>query len=193
MTGDGVLSINPSVWAASFSPAYIGGDLIAGYGFSANADMTVDFADATFTPGSYNFSWIMPRYDLGGNNIIALQAGQYFISPQYHFFRENDSWALEANVLAVFTYTNLNNPVFGAYLAPVYKIVKDVFYVYLEFDPFYTTGSSDFTLAVLPGVWYSFGDAGQFSLAATFGNVTGKFSPGAALWYSVSFNLKPRE
>jgi hypothetical protein len=191
MTGDGVLAINPFVWAPSFNPAALGSDLDVEYGFSANVDLFVDFADVNYLPSTaYNFSWAMLRYDFGGNNIIALQSSQYFISPQYHFFWENDSWALEANVLADIFYTNLKTPVFGAYLAPVYKIVKDKFSVFLEFDPFYTVGSG-FSLAVLPGIWVGFGDAGQLSIAAELNNVTGTLSPGAALWYSVTFNLKP--
>lgn len=76
MTGDGILSINPFIWATSFNPVAAGGDLVAEYGFSANVDMTIDFADVTFTPAAYNFSWAMIRYDFGLNNIAALQAGQ---------------------------------------------------------------------------------------------------------------------
>jgi hypothetical protein len=191
MTGDGVLAINPFVWAPSFKPAALGSDMDVEYGFSANVDLFVDLADVNYlpSPAAYNFSWAMLRYDFGANNIIALQASQTFISPQYHFFWENDSWALEANFLADIIYTNLNSPVFGAYLAPVYKIVKDKFSVFLEFDPFYTVGTG-FTLAILPGIWVNFGDAGQLSLAAELNNITGTLTPGAALWYSVTFNLK---
>lgn len=196
MPGEGELVLDPMFWAPSFNPAVAGIDFLTVYGVSGRIDLTVDFANVTAVPGfSYNYSWAMARYDFGGNNIAALEAGQYFISPQYHYFWENDSWAFEVNLLSIFTYTNFNGPAAGAYLAPAYKILPDRFLVYLEFDPFYTAGpgngSNGFTLAVLPGIWYSFGDAGQVSLAVMLGDVTGKFTPGAALWYAVSFNLKP--
>ncbi len=188
----GTFGITPYIFAPSFNPLNMGSDIELEYGIFSNADITVDAADLTFAPAfSYNFSWVMLRYDFGFNNIAALEASQYLVSPQYHFFWENNKWAFELNILAEFTYTNFSAPVFGAYAAPVYKITKDIF-VYLELDPFYTVGQG-FSLAVLPGVWFWLGDFGQISLAVTLSDVTGTFTPGAALWYTLTFNLSGKK
>lgn len=187
---EGVLAVTPYLYSPSLDPYTLGMDLEGAYGISKQADLTVDFVDLTLAPQfCYNFSWVMFRYDFGENNIGALEVSQYFISPQYHFFQENDLFAFEANILAQFGYTNFNEgAMYGAYIAPVYKLIENTLYVYLEFDPFYTVGSG-FTLAVLPGIWVGLGDAGQFSLAATLSDITGTVTPGVALWYTLDFDL----
>ena len=133
--------------------------------------------------------------DFGGNNIIALQAGYSggagLISPQYHFFYENDMLAFEANAYASFLTSSLGTPTLGAYIAPVYKVVKDFFNVYVEVDPAYTVNGL-FALSVNPGVWFNFGSAGQISVACTLANVTGTVSPGVAMWYWITFDTKKK-
>jgi hypothetical protein len=194
MTGAGIIGITPFVYAPTLSPFSLGADLVVNYGILNNLDVFVDLAEVTILPSfGYVFSWGMARFDLGGNNIIALQASQYFISPQYHFFWENDSLALEANVYASFLYSSFGTPVIGAYLAPVWKIAKDTFYAYVEVDPYYTVGGS-FALNIVPGLWLGLGNAGQLSLGVTLPNLTGgvAISPAIDLWYYISFDTKPK-
>jgi hypothetical protein len=192
MTGQGILGINPFVYAPTLDPFSLGADLVMNYGILNNLDVFVDFAGVSILPGfAYNYSWAMVRFDLGGNNILALQASQYAIAPQYHFFWENDMLALEANVYVNFLYASFGTPTIGAYLAPVLKIAKDVFSVYLEVDPSYVVGGG-FGLTLVPGIWFGFGSAGQISLGVTLPNLTGGvgLTPGINLWYFVSFDTK---
>lgn len=192
MTGEGVIAVNPFVFAPTLSPFSLGADLVMSYGILGNLDVFVDFADLSIVPEfGYNFSWGMVRFDLGGNNIIALQASQYAITPQYHFFWENDVIAAEANVYASFTYTDFGAPVIGAYLAPVWKAVKDTLHFYVEVDPSYAVGGS-FALNIVPGIWLGLGSAGQFSLGVNLGDVLTGVSPSVGLWYWLTFDTKPK-
>jgi hypothetical protein len=191
MTGDGVIAVNPFLYAPTLSPFTLGADVVMAYGFTSNIDLFVDFAGLTILSNfSYNYSWGMIRYDLGGNNIIALQASQLAVTPQYHFFFENDIFAAEANAYVSFPYISFGTPTIGAYLAPVYKLIKDTFYLYLEVDPSYAVGSS-FALNIAPGFWFGLGSAGQISLSCSLGNVlSGSISPSIGLWYWITFSTK---
>jgi hypothetical protein len=195
MTGEGILGVTPFVYAPTLNPFSLGADLYVNYGIFNNLDVFVDLAEVTIVPKfGYVFSSGMIRYDLGGNNILALQASQTFIAPQYHFFWENDMLALEANVYASFLYSSFGTPTIGAYLAPVWKIVKDFVYLYLEVDPAYTIKGS-FALNLVPGLWFGFGNAGQVSIGVTLPNLTGGvgLAPAINLWYYISFDLKPKK
>lgn len=193
MTGEGIIAVNPFVFAPTLSPFSLGADLVMGYGILGNLDVFVNFADVSILPEfTYNFSWGMVRFDLGGNNIIALQASQYSIAPQYHFFWENDIFAAEANVYASFAYADFSTPVIGAYLAPVLKIVKDTLGLYVEVDPCFTVGSG-FALNFVPGIWLGLGGAGQLSLAVNLGDVLTEVSPSIGLWYWLTFDTKPKK
>lgn len=193
-TGEKVLAINPFFYTTSLNPFGLNADLIASYGITANLDVFVNFADLGLAPSfTYNFSWAMIRYDLGGNNILALQASQYLISPQYHFFWENDLFAAEVNVYANFTYTNFGSPTIGAYLAPIVKVIKDVLYFYAEVDPYYQIGGS-FGLNIVPGVWLGLGNYGQISLGFSINSVTsGSLSYGINTWYFIPFDFKAKK
>ena len=193
MTGQGIIAVNPFVFAPSLSPFSLGADLVMGYGILGHLDVFVNFADLSILPEfSYNFSWGMVRFDLGGNNIIALQASQVAITPQYHFFWENDVIAAEANVYAAFSYADFGSPVIGAYLAPVWKIVKDTLGLYVEADPAYTVGGG-FTLNIVPGIWLGLGSAGHFSFSVNLGHVLTGISPSAGLWYWIPFDTNPKK
>ncbi len=183
MMGAKTLGINPFVYASSFDPFTMGADLVVSYGFTDNIDLFVDLAGVNLTPEfGYNTSWIMPRIDLGGNNIIAIQAGLTAVSPQYHFFWENDLFAAEANLYVSFAYDSFGTPLIGAYLAPVVKIVKDVLALYCEVNPSYQVEGS-FALNIVPGIFLNMGDAGQLSVGVPLGDVLTGLAPGVGLWY----------
>jgi hypothetical protein len=163
MTGDGVIAINPFIYAPAFNPFTLSADIVGAYGFSANVDLFVNVATIGFLPSlTYGGSWAMLRVDLGGSNILALQAGTASVSPQYHLFLESDVFAFEANVYVRFTYLDLAHPAFGAYLAPVLKLSPFAFYC--EVDPAYTlngaftlgVGLGDVLTAITPGVYVSY-------------------------------------
>lgn len=195
MTGQGILGFTPFVYAPTLSPFSLGADLFVNYGILGNLDVFVDLAEVAILPNfSYLFSSAMVRYDIGGNNIVALQASQISIAPQYHFFWENDVIALEANAYVSFPYASFGTPTIGAYLAPVWKMIKDAVYLYVEVDPSYTIQGS-FNLNVVPGLWFGFGSAGQVSLAVTLPNLTGGvgISPSVNLWYYIAFDLNSKK
>lgn len=188
MTGEKTLGITPFVYTTALDPLGLGADLVLNYGITANIDVFVDVAGVSILPGfSYNYSWIMARYDFGGNNIAAIQASLTAVSAQYHYFWENEMIALEANALVEFTYSSLATPAFKAYLAPVYKITKD-FAFYVEVDPAYTVGGS-FALGIVPGIYLGLGAAGMISVAVPLGDVLSGITPNVGLWYYLPIKL----
>lgn len=191
-TGEGIFAVNPFVYAPTLSPFSLGTDPLIAYGITPSLDIFVDLANLSISPAfAYNFSYGMIRYDFGGNNIIVLQASQTFVSPQYHFFYENEMFAAEANIYATFNYSSFSTPLVGAYLAPVLKLVKDTFSFYVEIDPSYAVSTnSTFALNIVPGVWIGLGGAGQLSIACLLNNVTGTITPGVGVWYWLTFDTK---
>ena len=215
-TGAMKLAVNPFFYSPTFSPFVPTFDLAAAYGVTANFDVIANFATLSFpaTGFAYGGSWVMPRFDIGGNNIFALQikytpAGAAFtfdIVPQYHFFWENDYFAAEANVYMdvpiASAAPNVPYVKFGAYLAPVVKVIKDLFYIYCEIDPAVTSGissavQSKFELVIVPGVTILLGGAThQLSIAVPLGNVmtvtyntVGAVTPGLSIWYWTAFDF----
>jgi hypothetical protein len=189
MTGDGVIAINPFVYLPAFDPVTLGTDLVAAYGFSPSVDLFVNFASLGFLPEfTYGGSWAMLRLDLGGSNILALQAGTAFVSPQYHLFLENEIFAFEANVYAKFMYEDITHPTFGAYLAPVLKLSSFAFYC--EVDPAYALDGV-FSLFIMPGAYVNMGQAGQLSVGVGLGDVLTALTPGVYVSYLFLMPTKP--
>jgi hypothetical protein len=195
MTGSGVLNINPtfSFWSAG------GVDLQTGYGFSDHFDMLANVADVTlYQATGYNYSWIMPRYEFFSGNIAALQIQYsanpnfFALTPEYHFFYENDNLALELNVnmFLPVNATNTTNNTLSIIAAPVWKAVPNILYCFVEVDPSWCFAQGT-TLNIVPGIWLGIPNTQhQFCLAATIGNVTSKpVSYSIDFWYSYSFNI----
>lgn len=192
MTGQGVFAVNPFVYTAGLNPFSLNSDLLVSFGILPNLDVFVNLGTLTytpdFTPGSL---WSMVRFDLGANNIVALKYSETALSPQYHFFWENEIIALEANLVADFSYDSMDKPVLTAYLAPVLKIVKDTLSVYCEVDPKYDFSADASYLNIVPGVWLGLGSYGQFSVACTIADVTStNVAVDVGAWYWVSFDTK---
>jgi hypothetical protein len=172
MTGAKTFALNPFLYLEDSSDrATSGADLVIACGILDNLDIYANLAgfyglDTVPDANPYYTSWIMPRFDFGNSNIAALQAGvtrdadgkaRFYIGPQYHFYRENDRFALEANVMF---YTK-NNPTTanrwaGATIGPVWKAIPDILFPYIEINPGYDFGddSADgtFDLTVAPGI-----------------------------------------
>jgi len=191
MTGDGTLAVNPFVYTTGLSPLGLNSTLVANYGITSSIDV---FAGADFTVVrnfSFNYGFIMPRMDLGGNNIVALQIANTYVSPQYHYFFENDMMALEANAYVNIYYGALGNPDIGGYITGVYKLINNLVYVYLELDPKYTIGTG-FSLNVIPGLCLNMGNAGQVCLGISLGGIYNGITPNINAWYWIPFNLKSK-
>lgn len=215
MTGEKTIAVNPFFYSTAFNPFTPTFDLVAWYGFAPNIDIAVNFATVGISGAgvSYGGSWIMPRIDLGGNNILAMQAGissvsptaAFFLTPQYHFFWENDNFAFEANAYLKIPlpYTTLT---VGAYIAPVLKIVNKFFYLFCEVDPAFSPENGalpmSFGLGIVPGVTFLLADAThQICIGVPLGNVvsvsgstvTAGVTPGISVWYYTTFSLAPKK
>lgn len=219
-TGAMKLAVNPFFYTptfASFTPSV---DLVTAYGITANIDVIANLSTLSIpsTGFAYGGLWVMPRIDLGYSHILALQlkytpAGSAFIVdviPQYHFFWENDVFAAEANVSITVPFAS-SEPVvpfvkIGASIAPVVKIIKDLFYVYCEIDPVVTgaisaSQNSKFELGIVPGITILLGGAThQISIGVPLGNVLtvaatlpngvqGAVTPGISMWYWTAFDF----
>jgi hypothetical protein len=206
MTGDKVFVINPFVKAVNFDAKFNAIDPVLLYGFSPTMDIIVNPGSFTMTDGTtdYATSWILPRYDLGSNNILGLQIGydktgymvlaeSLFITPQYNFVFENDSFAFELNLGIAMPFEDMGSSIGYAILAPVYKILPGQLHVYLELDPFFPMAEGvEFNMNMLPGIWMGFSEGKyQVSLAAFINNVTeangGAMSYGVGLWAWFAF------
>jgi hypothetical protein len=207
MTGAKTFAITPFFYFAPVGSATedmdINADAVVGYGFTDKIDMFVNIATVNLKsdPGAYSTTWIMPRYDLGGNNIVAAQIGleqdadnnlQVYGGPHYHFFWENDRCAMEFNALALFHADSTAPTTASIYAAPVYKLLPNLLYPFVEVDPTYTFGDGgglDFVLA--PGLWIGIpGTPHQFSISVPISGIKdGSVSTGIYAWYWVSFSL----
>jgi hypothetical protein len=201
MTGAKTVAINPFFYVAPLGTGLdVSGDFVGGYGFSDNVDLYANLASLNLKSdfGSYSGSWVMPRYQVKENHILALQLGadadfKYFdIIPQYHYVKDQEAWVLEVNATAKFNTFDMGKPELGACIAPVYKLKKDVLYPFLEFNPTVTVGDGggfDFTLA--PGVWIGIPETPhQFSVSLQLSGIKdNNVSAGIYLWYWYSFTL----
>jgi len=192
MTGDKTLSVNP-FFHGGISPFSWNVDTVVAYGFASNIDVIADLA--TFGTTGYGGSWIMPRYDFASGVIGALQLGYFggssLISPQFHYFTETDYYAIEFNAYVNLNFAGKFGYTVGAYAAPVWKVVTNFLYVFVEIDPTYDSINS-FTLPVIPGICFNMGSAGQLSLGLNLGNVL-SFSTknfGFNAWYAIPFTIK---
>ena len=209
MTGAKTFALNPFLYLEDFSDrATSGADLVIAYGILDNLDIYANLAGFYGLNGipdanPYCNSWIMPRIDFGNNNIAALQLGitldadskvQFYVGPQYHFYWENDVFALEANAM----FYSKNNPTTanlwaGATVGPVWKAIPDILFPYLEVNPGYDFGddSTDgtFDLAVAPGICFAIPNT-THQLSISFpvsGLATGEATAGIAAWYWFGF------
>ncbi|MBL8025198.1 MAG: hypothetical protein JNL74_02235 [Fibrobacteres bacterium] len=204
MTGEKTVAVNPFFYGSPLNSEFgLSTDLVAGYGFTPKLDLFANFASLSVVgdPGSYSGSWIMPRYDFGNSAIGALFIGMaknvddelsLYGGPQFHFFRENDNWALELNLSAMFYAEKNSDPLAGGTVAPVYKLVKQQLYLFAEFNPAYSFGDGGgFDFNIAPGLWLGIPEtAHQFSLSIPLSGIKdGSVSAGINLWYWYSFSL----
>jgi hypothetical protein len=199
MTGAKTVAINPFFYVQPLGTGLdVSGDFVAGYGFSDNVDLYANLASLNLKSdfGAYGGSWVMPRYQIKENHILALQLGadaefeNFDIIPQYHYVLDQEAWTLEVNATAAFNTADFGTPTFGGCIAPVYKLKKDVLYPFLEFNPEYTVGDGggfDFSLA--PGVWVGIPETPhQFAVSLQiFGLKDNDVSTGIYFWYWYSF------
>ncbi len=204
MTGTKTFALNPFLYLEDVSDrASSGADLVIAFGLRDDLDIYANLAgfyglDAMPGENPYYGSWIMPRYDFGDNNIGALQFGitldedgetRFFVGPQYHFYRENDLFAFEANAM----FYSKNNPVTanpwaGATVGPVWKAIPDLLFPYVEVNPEYDFGSDStegtFDLTIAPGVCIAFHDTKyQVSISVPIsGLATREATAGIAAW-----------
>lgn len=166
-------------------------DAVVQYGFTDKVDAYLDLASVgPLTEPGYNGSWVMPRLALTPNHLLALQGGlnadqRPWCSPQYHFFKELDNWAFEANAY----YMTENNPYLGSSYGGlvsgiIYKLRPWV-YPYVELDPYYTT---ELALTVSPGLYLAIpGTPHCMTLGVP---VTKDGDIGVYAWYAFFISLK---
>ncbi len=181
MTGANTVAINPfysfGIDVNNTSTLYKGSLLaIFEYGFSDKADIFV-------APAA---GWIMPRYDISGNNlaILGLMLG---VGPglQVHgIFDELDVFAFEYNVYlntAAWDFSGIN---VGAFIAPTVKFGN--FGIWVEGDFNYNTAltTGAFTFDMGAGIFINAGD-NQISLGVN--SILGSPNIGGWLWAPFSF------
>ena len=201
MTGARTLAVNPFFWGSLKGGAGLTVDAVLLYGFTPRFDVIADIAEVNIAPtAGYALSYLMPRFDLGKNNILALQLtaansspASFSITPQYHFFAENGRLAIEFNAGLTIPFSDLDGSSLYAVIAPVLKIAPGSLHLFLEVDPSYSAfdGSGASALNLVPGVWIGLaGGRHQFSFGVPLGGVTsGSVGVGYALWYWTTFSL----
>ncbi len=200
MTGAKTLAINPFFYGPIKGGFGLNTDLVISYGFTSNFDVIADLASLSlYSTSRYMGSYIMPRFDLGKNNILALQLNvvntdplSYSVSPQYHFFYENDTLAFELNLGATVPFSTPDTSTLSGVVVPVYKIVKGAFHLFFEIDPSYTLGNSGtFNLNLVPGVCILLaGGKHQICLGVPLSGVTSSsMGVGFGTWYWTTFSL----
>jgi hypothetical protein len=201
MTGARTLAVNPFFWGPLKGGAGLTVDAVLLYGVTPRVDLIADIAEVSIAPtAGYALSYLMPRFDLGKNNILALQLtmansspASFSVTPQYHFFAENDRLALEFNAGLTIPVSDPAASSVYAVIAPVLKIVPGTLHLFLEVDPSYNAfdGSGSSALNLVPGVWLGLaGGKHQFSFGVPLSDATsGSAGVGYALWYWTTFAL----
>ncbi|MBL8992558.1 MAG: hypothetical protein JNM63_04410 [Spirochaetia bacterium] len=222
ITGDKTFAINPFFYTTVGSNSVVYSmDMLFQTGLSSNVDVFFNVATLGLTAStsngaagtpSYAGTWIMPRIDIGSGIVLGLNlgyagtSGSYaYVQPEFHGFWETDIFAFEATVKYQFgALPNLiGTPASlqmtgSAFLAPVLKIAKDIFHIYLEIDPTIVIptakgSSTSFSLLFEPGLWFKLGGSHQISIAWTgLGLTSGTFAatPSFGMWYYTTWGLK---
>jgi len=187
MTPDKTFMVNPFIYADL--QGFVGSSIIMGYGMNGKSDIW--FTMSMGNDGSTDFSSTV-RYDFGNNNILALLAGPWCMSPQYHIIWENDRVALQANVAVQFSYDYMDKPAMFAVLSPVLKLFKSID-VFVEANPGYYMQDGDFAnlwyrpegfgLDLVGGFGFSVGSV-IFSVACPVYDVNHDPVPTAGLWFA---------
>jgi hypothetical protein len=193
MSGAHTLTVNPVIYDLQSRERST--DLMVGYGFTDNFEVFSTLANLSFSPlAKYNDSWVMGRFALKPNHIFAAEFEDgpdgWFLSPQYHFFTESDRMAWEFNVVPVFSSKGVDGSSLSICFSPVYKLMPDVLYPFLEIDP--SIGFDGATgLAVAPGLWFAIpGTSQQITLSAPISkNEKGAVRLGLNFWWSWSLCL----
>ena len=177
-------------------------DLTGAYGLTPNIDVFADTANLTLNNGiNYNYSWIMPRFEIYPGNILAIQLqynktdiASFSLTPQYHYFYENDALALEFNMGFSIPVNSAGDSTLYIVAAPVWKAVKGILHPFVEFTPSYSmSDGGSFKLNIHAGAWLGIPDTPhQFCLSVGINDVLADTrNYDLIFWYSLSFNLIP--
>lgn len=199
MIGAGKLTVIPATYF-SLTPSFeASAEFVIGYGITPAFDLFADIVTFTYAPElRCSQVWIMPRFDLGWNNIAALQimfenevpGFSVSIAPQYHFFYENDIVFIEFNAIVTVPVSAPADTVVEAIVAPGWKVSKNALHLFLELDPSYTFGSR-FEVTLLPGMCICFArNTHQICVGIPFSDITsGTLNMGVSIWYAGTFRL----
>lgn len=205
MTGEKTLAINPFVYnTTTISPFTLSADLVAWYGISAKVDVAVNFSTLNIlTPFSWGGFWVMPRYEVAPNNILALTVGYtgsaLSLKPEYDLivYPEKGIFKFEANLRLPITVGPATGATLDvqAVLVPILEFAKNKFAFFVEVNPYVNiVPAVALTVPINPGIWIAFAEAKhQFSLAFTGIALSGgKFgvSPGLGLSYYTTVAFK---
>jgi hypothetical protein len=203
MNGAGVFSVGPTLTFSASPDVIFNGEVVAQYGFLPNFDVVAGLVNADLYPqAAYLGSWIMPRYEIFQNHILALGMSasydrslgsvSFALSPQYHFIYEGDRFAFEVNVIASIPLSDPAGITFSAVIAPVWKAIPDILAFYLEIDPEYAPNAADpFTLMLVPGVDFLIPDSPhEFNLGVILGDLfSGSPTFGIGFSYTLTIPL----
>lgn len=182
MTGKNTLAINPYVYGLHT----VSTDLVVSYGITNSFDLWSNVGTLSLYPEfSYDNWWGMARYDLGGSNILALQANHLYSSLQYHNCIENSYAFLQDNAGVTYTYEAPKDVSVWLITSPGVKIGKTGLDVYCDINLSYIINGS-FGLFLTPGIGFNF-KGNLFSLGIPLGDVTQGIDPIVGLWYFHAF------
>ena len=190
-SGIGALSLTPyaEVGASPFFGYSLAGINVS-YGITANIDAILGIGYFNLSP-SFNVEEMsfMPRFDLGGNNILALMLKYsatklFVISPQYHTMFTFDLVCLEINLKADIPVTNAKSSMIKAQMAPVVSILDGLIQLSVEIDAAYTLGTGGgFNLDIIPGIAWNINDKNQLFVGVPLYYVNSSLSPSIGIWY----------
>ncbi|MBL8026008.1 MAG: hypothetical protein JNL74_06340 [Fibrobacteres bacterium] len=199
MTGAKTIAVAPTIWGGAIDG--LGSstlDLNTAFGFGDKVDVVLNLSK--FEPLS-DFTWagieVMPRYALTDNFVLALKLGTDFealeLSPQIHLCKELDKIVLELNAaIDLSTASDFKEGYIWASHGVVYKMIPDIFYPFIEFNPYVSYGyfETEVNFSIDPGFWFGVKDTPhQFSLSLPIsGFKSGEtISVGLNAWYWWSF------
>jgi hypothetical protein len=193
MSGAKTLTINPVFYDIYKKERSV--DLMLGYGFTDIFEIYAVFANLSFfNPVEYHGSFILGRIALNESNILGLQiqnnAEDWLIITNYSFFKELHRSAIELNANVGFNTTRFKSGSVGIIIAPVFKLVKEIVYPFIEIDPTFSF-DGDVDLKVAPGIWFGIPrTTHQFSISLPIGqDDENKVRPTLNAWWSWSVSF----